>query len=231
MPYLGRMVRASEVQPNDPVLSLDDWEIDAVETGSGSADYAQIVMSTPGAEPDWSWAVRGDNGVMFLNGPAFFDSIDFFTDGSTLIDTLSIVQNLDVGDEVEIGDLTVASVATSLCADASGTSLIGRCTSSTRYKDAVDELSLGLETVLKLHPVTFRWRGDGLRDLGFIAEEVAAVDPLLATYDEEGLESGVKYRRMAAVLTRAIQELTQRLDEQRREIERLDRLVAGQTGK
>ena len=64
----------------------------------------------------------------------------------------------------------------------------------------------------------FRWKGDsgtvGQEDLGFIAEEVAALDPLLATYDEEGAPSGVKYRHMTALLTQGIQDLTQTVEQQ-----------------
>ncbi len=54
-------------------------------------------------------------------------------------------------------------------------------------------------------------RGD---DLGFIAEEVADVDPLLATYGVDGAPGGVKYHHMTALLTQGIQELSQIVEQQ-----------------
>ena len=45
-------------------------------------------------------------------------------------------------------------------------------------------LTAGLDLVRRLAPITFTWRDTGARDLGFAAETVAAVEPLLAIYDE-----------------------------------------------
>ena len=47
---------------------------------------------------------------------------------------------------------------------------------------------------------------------GFIAEQVAAIDPLLATYDSDGQIQGVKYPQMTAVLVNAIQEQQQQIE-------------------
>ena len=66
-------------------------------------------------------------------------------------------------------------------------------------------LSEGLATLEQLKPVQFQWT-DGGNDLGLVAEDVAAVDPLLATYGERGDVQGVKYRQLTAVLVKALQE-------------------------
>ncbi len=103
-----------------------------------------------------------------------------------------------------------------LCWDGSGGSLYGDCTSLSKYKDNQVELSLGLEEVLKLTPREFDWVADkgGEHDLGFVAEEVAAVNPILARYDSEtGKLQGVKYERLTSLLTKAIQEMNLNLEE------------------
>ena len=45
-----------------------------------------------------------------------------------------------------------------------------------------------------------------MRDLGLGAEDVAAAEPLLVTYNENGEVEGVKYDRVAVVLLNAVKE-------------------------
>ncbi|MEX0956416.1 MAG: shufflon system plasmid conjugative transfer pilus tip adhesin PilV [Rhizobiaceae bacterium] len=77
-------------------------------------------------------------------------------------------------------------------------------------KDEIRDLPLGLDAVMKLRPVAFTWAADtdlaGRKDFGFVAEEVEAVDPLLAKH-EDGKLTGVKYIRMSTLAIKAIQEL------------------------
>ncbi|MEX2055037.1 MAG: tail fiber domain-containing protein, partial [Candidatus Andersenbacteria bacterium] len=94
-----------------------------------------------------------------------------------------------------------------MCWDGTGGSYIGDCTSSIQFKENVSTLSFGLETLMKLRPREFDWNleTNQKHDLGFIAEEVAAVEPLLATY-RDGEIRGVKYMNMTSLLTKAVQE-------------------------
>lgn len=80
------------------------------------------------------------------------------------------------------------------------------CTSSIKFKKNVEDLELGLETIRQLRPVTFDWKSNDMHDLGFIAEEVVAVDPILGTYIEGELK-GVQYKQLTAVLSNAVVEL------------------------
>ena len=81
--------------------------------------------------------------------------------------------------------------------------------------------------MLALRPVTFDLKHDPDQPttLGFIAEEVEAVSPLLAVYNDEGQLRSVQYAEMSALTVKAIQELTGRVEEQRRQIEDLKALV------
>lgn len=126
--------------------------------------------------------------------------------------------NLDMGgNNITNEDMAVEGGDT-LCWDGSGNSGIGDCSSLRRYKNNISTLGLGLQTVRQLQPRSYTWidRMGGHRDIGFVAEEVAEVNPLLADYDNETLR-GVKYRHYTAVLTNAVQQLDRRNRELQRE--------------
>src|SRR5690606_8948103 len=135
--------------------------------------------------------------------------------GSVGIGTSSPLGKLHV-----IGDIRVTSLgaagATPLCRN--GSSQISTCSSSIRYKENIQPFSMGLDLLNRLRPVTFDWKADGMHDLGLVAEEVAEVEPLLATYNTEGVIEGVKYDRVGVVLINAVREQQAMIDEQRRTI-------------
>ena len=119
--------------------------------------------------------------------------------------------DLSVTGGVTVGSLPTGSSSTNtLCASIAGELIT--CSSLGALKDDVQSLSLGMDTLLQLQPKQFTWKGDGKQDLGFIAEEVEAVNPLLAQYDGAGQLTGVKYRHLTALLTQAIQEQQTQLD-------------------
>ena len=88
-----------------------------------------------------------------------------------------------------------------------------RSTSSLRYKHDIDTLDAdhALSAVMAMRPVTYRGKTDEdqRRYVGFIAEEMQTIAPLLATYDEGG-ESGtpnyVTYDRVTAYLVAVVQQ-------------------------
>jgi hypothetical protein len=55
--------------------------------------------------------------------------------------------------------------------------------------------------VLKMRPVTFKWKGRDENDLGLIAEEVEKINPLFVTY-ERGQIEGVKYMQLRLFVER-----------------------------
>jgi len=126
----------------------------------------------------------------------------------------------DGGGTVVIGTLGSAG-ATQLCRN--GSNEIATCSSSLRYKDNIVALDLGLATVALLRPVMFDWKGTGEHDLGFVAEEVNAVAPILTTRNAEGQIEGVKYDRLTAVLAQAMQEQQQQIVKLQARIAELER--------
>ena len=60
------------------------------------------------------------------------------------------------------------------------------------------------ETILRLEPVTFRYKQeldpDGVAQFGLIAEQVEKIDPDLVVRDEDGKVSTVRYEAVNAML-------------------------------
>lgn len=115
---------------------------------------------------------------------------------------------------------------------------IGISTSSLRYKTNVEPFLDGLSLVNELQPITFNWKDDDMPDLGLAAEDVAEIEPLLATYNDDGRVEGVKYDRLTVVLLNAVKQQQaqieaqqSQLDEQRQLIEELNHYIRhGRTG-
>jgi hypothetical protein len=110
--------------------------------------------------------------------------------------------------------LTSSTGAGSLCLDSNKqvvyNSASDNCLSSTRAtKHDIAPLSLDdLGVVERLEPVSFVYNeGDGRTRYGFIAEDTAAVDARLATYNASGTVSGIDDRSILAILVGAFKEL------------------------
>jgi hypothetical protein len=99
------------------------------------------------------------------------------------------------------------------------------CSSSLRYKTAVEPFAGGLDLVRRLRPISFTWKSDGTRDLGFGAEDVATVEPLLVTRNELGQVEGVKYDRLNVVLVNAIKEQQARIERLEAQLKQVRRAV------
>ncbi len=105
-----------------------------------------------------------------------------------------------------------AGVGTTLCRTASNQ--IVTCSSSLRYKTNINRFGLGLDLVNQLKPITFDWKDGGMHDLGLGAEDVAAIEPLLVTYNDKGQVEGVKYDRVGVVLINAVKEQQEKIETQ-----------------
>jgi len=95
---------------------------------------------------------------------------------------------------------------------------ISFCSSSLRYKTNIQPFIGGLSVLNRLRPITFDWKQGGMHDLGFGAEDIAAVEPLLVTRNEKGEVEGVKYDRITAVLVNAVKEQQQQIRAQEEEL-------------
>ncbi len=112
---------------------------------------------------------------------------------------------LRVNGTLRVDDLGAAGT-TDVCRNAS--LQLATCSSSIRYKDHVSDLDLGLALIEQMRPVGYEWKGSHQPDIGFVAEEIAALDERLITRNANGEVEGVKYERLTAVLAGAVQELS-----------------------
>jgi hypothetical protein len=91
--------------------------------------------------------------------------------------------------------------------------------------------------LLSLRPVTFRFkksapRSDSALQFGLIAEEVAEASPELATFDDQGRPTSVRYWQLAPLLLNEMQKQNRRVDEleRARQTERLLLFLVGGLG-
>jgi hypothetical protein len=106
---------------------------------------------------------------------------------------------------------------------------LGTISSSRRYKEDIASLADMHAMLMKLRPVTFRYKqpfGDGGKPIqyGLIAEEVADVFPDLAVFNDNGTPETVKYHLLPTFLLAGVQS-------QQRTIEAQAAKIAGQNNR
>lgn len=86
-------------------------------------------------------------------------------------------------------------------------------TSSIRFKENVFNIINPIETVKLLQGVTYNWIESGKGDIGFIAEEVEKVLPVLVAKDEDGVVQGMNYSKLTALLVEVVKEQQLQINE------------------
>ena len=108
--------------------------------------------------------------------------------------------------------------------DANG--LMGIATSSRRYKDDIADMGDASDGLMKLRPVTFRYKNAGASverptEYGLIAEEVDAVYPGLVAHLANGDVETVQYHKINAMLLNEVQKQHRQIGTQQRELDEL----------
>ena len=99
-----------------------------------------------------------------------------------------------------------------------GTAVDWIATSDCRQKKCIEPYEeCGIDKINHLIPVCYNWCHDGTADMGFIAQDVLKVEPLLVAGTEE-CGYGLKYDKISAITVKAIQELSCEVKELRKEI-------------
>ena len=91
-------------------------------------------------------------------------------------------------------------------------------TSSIRFKENITPLDPALDKVNKLEAVSYNKIGVDDREIGLIAEDVAELFPEVVTYNEEGQPQGIQYQRLSVILLKAVQELSQEVNELKKKL-------------
>ena len=83
--------------------------------------------------------------------------------------------------------------------------------STIKLKENIQPINDALGIVENLQGVTFDWKESGEPSIGFIAEHVYEVLPVVVALDAEGLPEAVEYSKLTAVLVEAVKELSARV--------------------
>ena len=97
--------------------------------------------------------------------------------------------------------------------------------SDRRLKDNIKSTKYGLETILKLVPVDYILKSNGLKQIGFIAQDIKPIIPEAVNGIEGDIEKGetlgITYTTIIPILTRAIQEQEAKIKKQNELIQKL----------
>jgi Chaperone of endosialidase/Collagen triple helix repeat (20 copies) len=120
------------------------------------------------------------------------------------------------------GSTTGAHNAIAVLIDSNGQ--LGTVSSSRRYKQDIEPMGDVSAALMKLRPVTFRYKkpyADGSKPIqyGLVAEEVAEVLPGLTVFNENGQPETVKYHLLPTFLLAAYQRQAELAERQKRTIE------------
>ena len=158
------------------------------------------------------------------------DRFTIVSSGNIGIGTSSPYAKLSVAGNAAFSGLSNDGTGYYLCLNTTtyemSTSTTACGASSERFKQNIQDISYGLDDVLKLRPVSFDWKKDfiqnGSKQIGFIAEEVESIIPEIVGYDNEGKVMNLDYPKLTSVLAKAIQE-------QQGQIEKLSEYIKGDT--
>jgi hypothetical protein len=159
--------------------------------------------------------------VASTTGSATSTAFIIDNNGQAGIGTSTPWRTLSLTGTAAMPGLTVAGASGSaVCLAAGGELQVNSgaqtCTvSSAKFKHDIESQISGLDTIRALRPVSFKYNNDssGSERLGLIAEEVNKVDPRLIFTGNDNEPRGVRYEDLTSVLTRAVQELDTKVDD------------------
>jgi hypothetical protein len=210
--------------------STPQWRMQLATSSSAASNAIQLVLTDTAAGTNAKhWFYRSSGGYLYMGTSS---DTTFSNSGTTTLETWSPAgyvgigstspwKTLSVTGTMAVNGLTAeAGTKDALCIDSTTKEVqvntgSPTCTvSSARYKHNIESLTAtsGLALLRQLRPVSFETNDENQARVGFIAEEVNALDPRLVFYENDGITPrGVRYEEMTAVLAKSVQELDARL--------------------
>ena len=163
--------------------------------------------------------VSGDNNIYIGN----IGNTDPNESNAVRIGTFNLQQRVFVSG---ILGVTGTGVAMQIFADGQ----LGTISSSARYKDEIRDMAEASSAMMKLRPVTYRFKGQtgGGRQFGLVAEEVEDVLPDLVVRNAAGEVEAVSYHEMPAMLLNELQKQQRTIESQASAIERQEQEAVAQ---
>ncbi|MBD3318514.1 hypothetical protein GF342_01250 [Candidatus Woesearchaeota archaeon] len=194
--------------------SIVNESITGADIANNSIQGTQIEESTLGTVPSASSASSAS--ICSKVGSSGCGGLNYFEDdeGSCVPRINSKGNALRYMTGSSNGPPTLTSSYSGLCIGTHGgrNYSVGLCPSLREFKENITTLSEALPLLSQMRPVSFVWKETGEPSIGFIAEEVAKVEPKLAMF-ADGELAGVQYEKFAAVLTKAIMEQQHQIDQ------------------
>jgi hypothetical protein len=191
-------------------LRMDNGDLKAQFYGSGGINYPSV---TSGAD--------NTAGIGFQGGPA---KVSIVT-GSTARLIVDNAGQVGIGNPSPSYPLDVSGdIRTTGCLYYNASS-IGTCVSDRKLKKEISPFTLGLDEVLGLNPVHFKYNGlsrnpnDGVKQLGVIAQDVEKVAPSLVV--KKGKYKAVNYGAFTYMFINAFKEMYQKITNTDEELKEL----------
>jgi hypothetical protein len=208
---------------------------------TGSFNYAAGVQALQNATVGGSNTAEGYQALFQYNDPtqAHGSTAVGAGAGSNLVSGDANVYIGNAGTMSENGAVRIGTTQTAaFIAGISGTPVTGKevvitsggvlgvTTSSRRFKQNIQDMGEESRALMRLRPVSFRYRPeydpDGLQQYGLVAEEVEQVAPQLVVYDKDGAVQSVRYSLVNAMMLNELQRLRRDLASQEADLARLD---------
>ena len=233
---------------NDSGWTSNTGDITAVLAGTGmsggassgvatltNAGVTSIVAGTNVTISGATGAVTVNSAAGTVSGSGVANKFAYWTDASTLDDAFnssSPAYLYSTGAWVSGSSIYLDGLGSGTGTDiiASGTSnLLKLDSSSERYKENIENLTLDSARIYNLVPRNFKWKDTqepviidgqitdtmqtvtGANDFGLIAEEVHAILPELVTYNVSEQPDGVRYKYLSVLLLAELKKLAARV--------------------
>jgi len=125
-----------------------------------------------------------------------------------------------------IAGISGATVASGVTVVVGSDGHLGTMVSSRQFKEAIKPMDKTSEAILKLKPVTFRYKAnldpDGIPQFGLVAEDVAKVSPELVARDGNGKPYTVRYEAVNAMLLNEFLKAHRKIQDQQKHIDALE---------
>jgi hypothetical protein len=172
----------------------------------------------------------------FLSGPANSNNIHVGNTGSSSdsavirIGTLGTQTSFFVAG---VNGVTTTNSAVPVLIDTTNGQL-GVASSSRRYKEDIEDMGDASRDLMRLRPVTFRYKkpfADGSKPIqyGLIAEEVDEVYPDLVAHSADGQIETVKYQVLDSMLLNEVQRQQAEIGAQKEQLQKLEQRLNAQT--
>jgi hypothetical protein len=211
---IGTTAPASKVHIYESTASIGSAAGLTIEQGSTGDAMLQFLITSA---QRWSLGVDNSDADKFMigRGVSWATGADIVIDttGNVGIGTTAPGIKLDVVGNARFSAVGSGATANDLRLTSDGT--LTTDTSDISMKTNVLTLEEGtLGKLTQLHPVSFNWVADpdGMREIGFIAQEVDPLFPELTFTNPTDGKMGINYSRIPALLVKAMQEQQLQLD-------------------